>query len=231
MIAKRALVALILALPLPAMAGPEPYLTAEKLDLTLLLPPPPPAGGAVEKAEIEAVVAAQRGASAARIALGAHDAEEDVFTIFASAMGTDFTPANLPIATVFFARVGESEDQTVDPSKKKFGRVRPWIASSDVKVLGPSTKSGSWPSGHAARSSMEAIFLAAMVPEKREAIWARQAEYAQSRIIIGMHYPLDLVVGDRAGTAMATAMFADAAFRADFDRAKTEVRKALGLGG
>ena len=228
MITKRLLVALILALPLPSMAGP-PYLTAEMLDLTLLLPPPPPAGGAVEKAEIEAVIAVQRAASPERIALGARDAAEDVFTMFASVMGAAFAPANLPVASVLFERVGESEDETVDPAKKKFARQRPWIASSEVKVLGPSTKSGSWPSGHTTRSTLEAIILAAMVPEKREAIWARQSEYAQSRVIIGMHYPLDLVVGGRAGTAMATAMFADPAFRADFDRARTEVRKALGL--
>ena len=229
MITKRLLVAVILAIPLPSMAGPVPYLTAEMLDLTLLLPPPPPAGGAVEKAEIEAVIAAQRAASPERIALGARDAAEDVFTMFASVMGPVFASANLPVASVFFERVGESEDETVDPAKKKFGRQRPWIVSSEVKVLGPSTKSGSWPSGHTTRSTLEAIILAAMVPEKREAIWARQSEYAQSRVIIGMHYPLDLVVGGRAGTAMATAMFADPAFRADFDRARTEVRKALGL--
>ena len=229
MIAKRVLVGLILAMPLPAMAAPVPYLTAEKLDLTLLLPHPPPTGGAEEKAEIEAVIAAQRSASPERIALGARDADEDVFTIFGNVMGPSFAPANLPIATTFFARVGESEDQTVDPAKKKFARLRPWMVSSEIKVLGPSTKSGAWPSGHSTRSTMEAIILAAMVPEKREAIWARQAEYAQSRVIIGMHYPLDLVAGGRAGTAMATAMFADPAFRADFESAKADVRKALGL--
>ena len=149
MITKRLLIAVILALPLPSMAGPVPYLTAEMLDLTLLLPPPPPAGGAVEKAEIEAVIAAQRAASPERIALGARDAAEDVFTMFASVMGPVFASANLPVASVFFERVGESEDETVDPAKKKFARQRPWIASTEVKVLGPSSKSGSWPSGHA----------------------------------------------------------------------------------
>jgi acid phosphatase (class A) len=68
-----------------------------------------------------------------------------------------------------------------------------------------------------------------MVPEKKEAIWARAAQYAESRVIIGMHYPLDLEVGRRAGTAMAAVMFADAAFRADFERAKAEVRRVLGM--
>jgi hypothetical protein len=64
-----------------------------------------------------------------------------------------------------------------------------------------------------------------MVPERREAIWARQVEYAESRVIIGMHYPLDPVAGGRAGTAMAVAMFADPLFKADFERAKAEVAR------
>lgn len=214
----------------PALAAnPPPYLTAKQLDLTIMLPPPPPRGGEVEKAEIAAVIAAQKAATPERIALGAHDAEEDVFTMFTVTLGSKFVAGNLPIASMFFARVGDSEDETVDPAKKVFGRIRPWMTSTDVKVLGPSTKSGSWPSGHTTRVTMEAIILAAMLPEQRAAIWARAAEYAESRVIIGMHYPLDLEAGRSAGTAMAALMFADPAFRADFEVAKAEVRKALGL--
>ncbi len=220
--------ALLAAGPVLA-ASPPPYLTAKQLDLTIMLPPPPPKGGEIEKAEIAAVIAAQRAASPERIALGAHDAEEDVFTMFTATLGGKFVAGNLPVASVFFARVGDSEDETVDPAKKVFARARPWMTSTEVKVLGPSSKSGSWPSGHTTRVTMEAIILAAMVPEQRAAIWARAAEYAESRVIIGMHYPLDLEAGRRAGTAMAAVMFADPAFRANFAAAKAEVRKALGL--
>ncbi len=218
-----------LLLAAPAFAVEPPYLTAKQLDLTIMLPPPPAKGSALEAAELAEVVAAQKAASPARIALAAKDAEEDVFTMFTATLGEAFVADNVPVARVFFARVGDSEDETVDPAKKVFGRVRPWMTSGEVKVLGPSTKSGSWPSGHTTRVTMEAIVLAAMVPEKKDAIWARAAEYAQSRVIIGMHYPLDLEAGRRAGTAMAAVMFADAAFRADFDKAKADVRRALGM--
>ncbi|WP_264716130.1 hypothetical protein [Limobrevibacterium gyesilva] len=44
-----------------------------------------------------------------------------------------------------------------------------------------------------------------------------------------MHYLNDLVAGRRAGTAMAAVMFADAAYRADYEVAKVEVRKAMGF--
>ena len=225
----RLAVLLALALSLPAAAGELPYLTAKQLDLTLMLPMPPTKGSALEAAEIAVVIATQKAASPERIALAAKDAEEDIFTMFTATLGPRFVSANLKAVTMFFARVGDSEDATVNPVKKTFARMRPYLTSADVKVLGPSTKSGSWPSGHTTRVTMAAIIMAAMVPEKRDAIWARAAEYAESRIVIGMHYPLDLEMGRRSGTAMAALMFADPAFRADFDRAKADVRGALGL--
>jgi hypothetical protein len=67
--------------------------------------------------------------SAERVALGGRDAEEDVFTMFATVMGERFAPDQLPFATDFF-RVGELEDATVDPAEKIFARVRPWMAST-----------------------------------------------------------------------------------------------------
>jgi acid phosphatase (class A) len=76
---------------------------------------------------------------------------------------------------------------------------------------------------------MEAIILSSMVPEKRDQIWARVAEYAESRVVGGMHYPRDLEAGRLAGTAMAAVLFSYPQFVADFNAAKTELRAALGL--
>ena len=74
-----------------------------------------------------------------------------------------------------------------------------------------------------------AILMSGMLPERREAIWARAAEYQESRIVGGMHYPNDLDGGRRAGIAMAAVMLNDPAIRADYEAAKVELRKALGL--
>jgi acid phosphatase (class A) len=215
---------------LPVLAGEPPYLTAKQLDLRMMLPPPVAAGTARDKEEQDAVIAAQKAASPERIALAAADAEESVFDMFARTLGPAFAPANLPKASVFFARVGASEDDVVDPAKPFFGRVRPFLANPDaIKPLVKPSKSGAYPSGHTTRVTMVAIILAGMMPEKKDIIWARADEYAQSRVIGGMHYPNDLDAGRRAGTAMAALMFADPAFRADYEAAKVEVRKAMGF--
>jgi acid phosphatase (class A) len=131
---------------------------------------------------------------------------------------------------VFFPRALNSEDDVTAPAKTFFARTRPFLADSDIKALVPPSKSGSYPSGHTTRVTLAAIILDSMLPEKRDAIWTRADEYAESRIIGGMHYPTDIEAGRRAGTAMAALMFADPQFKADYAAAKAEVRAALGLG-
>ena len=83
--------------------------------------------------------------------------------------------AGLPKTAYLFARVGESEDATVDPAKPFYGRKRPFLANPDIKPLVRPSTSGSYPSGHATRVTAGAIILASMLPEKRDAIWTAPA--------------------------------------------------------
>lgn len=66
-----------------------------------------------------------------------------------------------------------------------YGRIRPWLANPEIKALVKSTKSGAYPPGHTTRVTAVATILSALIPEKRELIWARAAEYAESRVIGG----------------------------------------------
>ena len=213
----------------PALAADPPYLTVRSIDLTLLLPPPPALDSARQEQDLAAVIAAQQEASPERIAQAEADVNETVFDMFGGILGSRFVPAAVPLAGALFARLGETENAVVDPVKPAFGRLRPYLADPRVKPLVRASHSGSFPSGHTTRVTLTAIVLAAMLPEQRAAIWTRADDYAQSRVIGGMHYPLDLDGGRRAGTAIAALVFADPAFRADFDAARTEVRAALGL--
>ena len=212
-----------------ASAQSAPYLGLDQIDLTVLLPPPPGLGSDENRQDLAAVLAAQATRTPEQAAQTVHDAEETVFVQFAEAIGPKFTLANLPRVAAMFDRIGETEDGIVDPSKKVFARLRPFLASSDVHPSAPLTRSGSWPSGHAARVTMSAIVLARMVPEYRLAIFQRATAYAWNRVVGGVHYPSDLDVGKRAGTAMAALLLNEPAFREDYGPARLELRHALGL--
>lgn len=221
---------LLLTLAVPAArAADAPYLTAKDLDVTILVPSPIANGSPADLAQQQLVIAAQKAASPERIALAAADADESVFDMYTRVFGPGFNAAALPLTTRFFARVGESEDETLDPAKKIFGRKRPWLSNPEIQPYAKKTSSGAYPSGHTSRVTLVAVILTAMLPEKRDLIWPRTEEYAWSRVVGGMHYPADLEAGFRVGTAMAAAMMTKPEFQADFGPVKAELRKHFGL--
>ncbi|MDE2220457.1 MAG: phosphatase PAP2 family protein, partial [Gammaproteobacteria bacterium] len=87
----------------------------------------------------------------------------------------------------------------------------------------------SYPSGHAAFAADCAIVLALMVPEQSAALFARARRYGESRLIVGAHYPADVDAGRRVGPAAAGVMLQNARFQADLRKARTQLRRALGL--
>jgi len=225
----RLLLGLLLALPIAAHAAPEPYASAAKLDLVALLPPPPQAGSAGEQADMQAVLDAQSGASEARRAQASADDQETLPAMFGAVLGAKFDITHLPLTAALFARLGKTESVAVDAAKDRIGRTRPWLVNPAIVGIGRPTRSKSYPSGHTSRVTLAAITLCAMLPELRMAIWARAAEFGESRVIAGRHYPTDVEAGTRSGTALATALASDASFHADRAAAAAELRAGLGL--
>ena len=58
---------------------------------------------------------------------------------------------------------------------------------------------------------------------------ARAAEYANNRVVAGVHYPSDIEGGRLTATAFAAALFASPAFQSDLAAARAELRQALNL--
>jgi acid phosphatase (class A) len=88
--------------------------------------------------------------------------------------------------------------------------------------------SPSYPSGHATVGAMMAILLAGMVPEQRDALFARGWEYGDSRVLSGVHFPSDVEAGRVLGTLLIAMMEQDTGFHADLLAARRELRAALG---
>lgn len=66
-----------------------------------------------------------------------------------------------------------------------------------------------------------------MIPERFVPLLDRGARYGYSRIVLGVHYPLE-VIGSRKAAARKVAHFMnDAAYRKRFEQAKQELRGAL----
>jgi acid phosphatase (class A) len=211
----------------PTHAALARYLDPSQIDLVRILAPPPTPQSPEAAAELEAVLTAQRTRTDAEVKRAQADDELSVFR-YADVMGTGFAPENLPFATAFFKEVATEGGQVVNPTRQHFMRQRPVMVDKRVEPV-VNANGGSYPSGTAAFAYEAAILLANMVPEKASAIFARAADWGHNRVLSGVHYPGDVEAGRISGSVIGNALLHDAAFVADFAKAKTEVRRAIGL--
>lgn len=77
---------------------------------------------------------------------------------------------------------------------------RPWQVSPLIRRdprLGADYSAGSpaYPSGHTTDGYTQSLLLAMIFPERARQILARASDYAESRIVLGVHYPLDVIGG------------------------------------
>ncbi|MEO0036428.1 MAG: hypothetical protein RLZZ501_2451 [Pseudomonadota bacterium] len=135
------------------------------------------------------------------------------------------------------ALIKASEVSTA-PAKRAFDYRRPFeVAGNRIQLVpdrifvatGAPYKAagGAFPSGHTNAGITDSLLLAAMLPERYAALVARGAGYGYSRLVLGVHYPLDLI-GARMIVERNLARFlADPAYHALFVAARDQLRAAL----
>lgn len=241
----------------PAVSAPAAasvYFSPSQLDSTALIEPPPMVGSEAARADLQAVLDAQRaGHAAGTTARAVADAVIDcqrVAEVLEPAVSPQGPVANAaPLssgegadAVAFATRAAKQVAGATGAPKTHWGRARPYVENPAVERLGDvapdsplAVKGGferdhtSYPSGHTAFGTGCAIVLAQMVPEQRAAVFARARLYGESRLIVGAHYPTDVDAGRRVGTAAAGLMLQNALFQADLLTARAQLRRALGL--
>jgi acid phosphatase (class A) len=226
------LLLLLGALSVAATAGAgDYYLAPSQVDLTRVLPPPPSRGSAADKADLRAVLDAQRERTPAQARSAQTDAHLSIFR-FADVVGAGFTPGKLPFTAIFFQRLYLDEGPIQAATKRYFDRPRPFAVDPAVHPIAHEPANASYPSGHALFAYMVGILLADMVPEKAPAIFARAALFAHNRVVAGVHYPTDVEAGEIAGSVIDNVLLTEpdgSPFQRDLARARAEVRHAIGL--
>lgn len=114
---------------------------------------------------------------------------------------------------------------STEPAKRFYKYARPYRWSSAVAVvpqLEPAKSStpatdGGFTSGHSAEATRNAMAMAYVLPERYQELVGRGLELGESRILAGMHSPLDVISGRVQAQAVAAAnmVAAGASVRAD----------------
>jgi acid phosphatase (class A) len=189
------------------------------------LPPPPIEGSAAAKAEMKEVNDIIARSSAAEIAAAAKDDADETPDIFNNAIGFDVKtrPETFKLLTLV---AGEEETDT-KRAKLFFHRKRPWVIDPAVKTCTLEKLNqvpNSYPSGHASLAYSLGVVLTHLMPEKSQAILTRASEYAEHRLVCGMHFRSDIVASQGYGTLLALRLMENPAFMAQMEKAKAELR-------
>jgi diacylglycerol kinase family enzyme len=89
------------------------------------------------------------------------------------------------------------------PLKRMFRRRRPFIAFVQARVLGPRPKDFSFPSGHTAAAFAGALLFGTHLPLWSPLFYALACVVGFARIYLGVHYPIDVIIGAIVGTFLA----------------------------
>ena len=216
------------------------YRTLDGAAAIALLGPPPEPGSEAQQRDLEAVLAAQRAArDTPRRALAIADSKASCAR-FADALGAEVPGSVLP----FLDRVAWQVSGVTGVAKRHYRRARPYVGQPAVERLADAAASpaeaadrdvaaahdfSSYPSGHSAFGAACAILLAGMVPERAGPLFERARSYAESRVIVGAHFPRDVEAGRMAGQLAMASIRQDPCFRADESQARAALRTALQL--
>jgi acid phosphatase (class A) len=208
-------------------ATPVRYLAPSQYNPAQVLPPPPNDNSVAAKSELAELKAIENTRSAAQLARARSDDRTENASIFSEIIGPGFELKDLPATARMFNDIRREEQAAAAAAKDFFKRNRPWIVDPSMASCSKQdAPQSSYPSGHATMGYSMGVVLASLVPEKAQAILARASEYAENRLVCGMHFRRDIEGGQTLGTAIAVQLMQSPAFKADYGAAARELHAA-----
>lgn len=192
-----------------------------------VLPPPPAPASVIAAYELAEVQRLERDRTPAELARAKYDDETEDASIFADAIGPGFDLKRLPATARLMNDVRAEEKAAAKAAKTYFARNRPWIVDPRLRTCSRDDPAqSSYPSGHATMGYSMALVLAQIEPSKAAPIMARASEYAENRLVCGMHFRSDIVAGQALGMTVAARLMDSSAFGQDVGAAAAELRAA-----
>ncbi|MCA7014288.1 phosphatase PAP2 family protein [Dickeya dadantii] len=132
----------------------------------------------------------------------------------------------------------KASNVSTSAAKNAFNYPRPFQQSGNRIHLVPDTavvmdnqpytaSDGAFPSGHTSGGYNAALLMGQMLPERFVPLIDRAATYGFSRLVLGVHYSLDVIGGRMAAERSVAHILNDPAYRVLFNEAKTQLRTAL----
>lgn len=100
-----------------------------------------------------------------------------------------------------------------DAVKATYDLPRPFVINDQVKPATDARPVASYPSGHATRAIVYARILSEFFPDKKDELTELGLQIGYGRVIAGVHYPMDVLAGQKLGNAYADVIVKQEAFK------------------
>jgi acid phosphatase (class A) len=228
-----------MALATPAIAqdmaaAPKPApvlqaLNADDINPLRLLPPPPADGSDRQKAELAELRHYQDTRSGGMFDQAMWDDEHEDASAFITVLGPNFDLKALPQTAKLMAIAENDDEVAAGLAKKAFHRHRPWTFDNELVGCPRGSKPApltSYPSGHGTIGYSDGVVLASLMPEHAADIMARAAEFAESRLVCGVHFRSDIIASEALGTTVGTLLLKSPSLQPQIEAARAELRAA-----
>lgn len=222
----------------PEKPARKPYLSDDKApDSLAILPPPPASHSPAEAADRAAYAVTRAYEGTPRWALATNDVAEGGSALledFACVLGQRLDLGRVPNLLTLLDRARLDIARSTRAPKLHYRRLRPFIGNEAPICVARDQKladSFSYPSGHSAQGWAYAMIMATLLPEKATRFMVRGRLYGESRVVCGVHWISDVEAARLNAAAVFAVLLADPAFRADMEKARTELTRVLEAGG
>ena len=206
-----------------AQSATQGYYVPASQFATVPFAPPPVADSDAQKNDRSAVLDWQE----KRTDADCTRADRTFFVAFDSFWGerSPFAKPLPPEVQSFLDRLDSDIGTAAMMMKDRYQRARPDISRPCPGPNSGMKKGGSYsyPSSHAAISRVFAAVLTAIVPERKTEFFAKADEIGRDRVIIGVHYPTDIVAGNALADLFMAELLKSADYRRDLDRMRVLV--------
>ncbi len=210
------------------------YLTHDRIaDLASKVPAAPTSGSPAEVADRAASARLAALEETDRGLLATRQAERRpgvALAHFDGALGFRVVPGDSPRLVAILTRVLHDANEAAELAKARVMRSRPVGDDPDrrsCQVVTPAQRAtASHPSGSASVGTAYGVVMAALVPDRADAVMETGRQIAVSRMICGMHYPADVADGAALGRAVGREIVAAPGFQTDATAAREEIAAA-----
>lgn len=223
------LLTLCFATPVTAAEPVLHFPTADPAAIARWIGPPPIPGSAAAKHERTMMLAAQKLRSRADCATAKANAELSIFDPFARVFGPGVNASAYPATTRFLDKLVTDGFVITDVAKARYKRLRPNVVEPRIHPCIDQPKTSAYPSGHGVFIFTAAEAFSALIPERRDAIFAAATTFADQRVIGGIHYPSDEAASRTAAALYYAFASQDPTFEPAFAEARSELRAGLEL--